>query len=119
MRKAGTAHRLTGAHIVILMEFDGSLYSYLSDNYFDSVLNGIHVKKHFSPDDFDTIADRNGGEDSQESPTPPSTSSTFTSTSAAVIQRPSPNFYSHKSKITSFKGRQRPYPLAANFWGIK
>ncbi|KAG6354891.1 hypothetical protein INS49_003972 [Diaporthe citri] len=60
MKKANTLHRLTGAHIAILVEFNGAVYSYQSDNRFSAAVNNFEAKRQYGPDNFDTVADRGG-----------------------------------------------------------
>lgn len=60
MKKANTLHRLTGAHIAVLVEFNGAISSYQSDGHFTNILNNINTKHCFDPDYFETIADRRG-----------------------------------------------------------
>lgn len=91
MKKANTLHRLTGAHIAILMEYNGGIFLYQSDNCFASALKSIPAKQYFGPDHFDTVADRSSGNQNpftlNQPPSIPvdvtpllsSTSSTFTS----------------------------------------
>lgn len=57
MKKGNTLYRLTGAHVAILLEFDGVVYSYQSDNRFASDLSHI-PKQQLGPDHYDTVADR-------------------------------------------------------------
>jgi hypothetical protein len=60
MKKGNTLHRLTGAHIAILIEFNGVVYSYQSDNHFSAAVKNVKTKQQYGPDDFDTVTDRGG-----------------------------------------------------------
>lgn len=60
MKKANTLHRLTGAHIAILIEFNGTTYSYQSDTHFSAAVKDVVVNKQYGPDHFETVADRGG-----------------------------------------------------------
>lgn len=89
MKKANTLHRLTGAHIAILMEYNGTGFLYQSDEHFTLELQNLSAKQRFGPDHFDTVADRGSGTQNIDYTRPPSatqdavpllssTSSTFT-----------------------------------------
>lgn len=58
MKKSHALHQLTGAHIAVLFEYEGKIYSYRSDNRFSNILSNIHLVQQFGPDHFDTVADR-------------------------------------------------------------
>lgn len=61
MKKANTLHRLTGAHIAILMEYNDAIFLYQSDNRFATALANVSARQCFGPDHFDTVADRSSG----------------------------------------------------------
>lgn len=132
MKKANTLHRLTGAHVAVLIEHNGTIYLYQSDDQFAQIFQNIPSKHKFGPDHFDTVADRSGRSQSPTLPssqllstegiiTPPLSSASSTSTiwpSFSEIQPVTDDRETTSWQVDGSINMRDVYPLAVDFFKI-